>query len=185
MVKVGIAIGIGVAMALPWGVCLSAEMPESFELRDAGGPRTVVGNVIIEALDGGVLLELPDERLEIIEPSTILSRAAIARPVEADTPRELGKRILAELPPGFDLLVTKHYVICFDTSRAYAQWCGALFERLHEAFQNFWTQAALDVSPPSRPLIVVIFADRHRYEAFAARDLGACLLYTSPSPRDS
>lgn len=173
MFKVSMTIGIGVAMALPWGACLSAEMPECFQLRDASGPRTVTGHVIVEALDGGVLLELPDERLEIVEPSTILSRAAVAHPAEAETPRELGTRILAELPPGFDLLVTKHYVICFDTSRAYAQWCGALFERLHEGFQNFWTQAALDVRPPSRPLIVVIFADRHRYEAFAARDLGA------------
>jgi hypothetical protein len=118
------------------------------------------------------LLERPDERLELVQPDVILSRASVVRP-EVESPRDLGRRILGELPPGFDLLVTKHYCVCFDTSRAYAQWCAALFERLHDAFANFWKQAGLEMSPPPRPLIVVIFADRQRYEAFAARDLGA------------
>jgi len=64
-------------------------------------------------------------------------------------------------------------VICFDTSRDYARWCAALFERLHDAFGNFWTRAGLEVADPPRPLVVVIFADRAVYEAHAARDLGA------------
>ena len=58
-------------------------------------------------------------------------------------------------------------------SRAYAQWCGAVFERLHDAFQNFWSQAGFEPEEPGQPLVVVIFSDRERYEAFAARDLGA------------
>jgi hypothetical protein len=63
-------------------------------------------------------------------------------------------------------------VVCFDTSREYAKWCAALFERLHEAFGNFWSKAGLEVHDPARPLVVVIFADRTAYEAHAARDLG-------------
>ncbi len=137
-----------------------------------GDERHVEGVVIVEAVDGGLLLERPDERLELIQPTAILSRVPVASP-EVESPRELGRRILGELPPGFDLLVTKHYCICFDTSRGYAQWCAALFERLHDAFTNFWKQAGLEMVPPPRPLLVVIFADRQRYEAFAARDLGA------------
>ena len=90
-----------------------------------------------------------------------------------ETPRELGQRILAELPPGFDVLATRHYVVCFDTSRDYAKWCAALFERLHDAFGNFWRKAGLEIADPPRPLVVVIFAERRAYEAHATRDLGA------------
>ena len=135
--------------------------------------QTLEGAVIVEALDGGLLLELADQRLAIVDPATIIVRQKVDRPEAAETPRELGRRILAELPAGFDQFGTKHYVICFDTSRAYAQWCGSLFERLHDAFSNFWRQAGLELHAPERPLVVVIFSDRQRYEAFAARDLGA------------
>lgn len=145
---------------------------ERIDLQGDDGRRQIEGVVIVEAVDGGLLLEREDERLELVQPGAILSRTPVAR-ADAESPRDLGRRILGELPPGFDLLVTKHYCVCFDTSRAYAQWCAALFERLHDAFTNFWKQAGLEMSPPPRPLLVVIFADRQRYEAFAARDLGA------------
>ena len=108
-----------------------------------------------------------------MQPSGLLSRVPLDGAPPQATSRELGKRILTELPDGFELLVTRHYVICFDTSRAYAQWCGALFEKLHDAFANYWGKAGVVIEPPQKPLIVVIFADRQRYETFAARDLGA------------
>jgi len=135
--------------------------------------QTLEGAVLVEALDGGLLLELADQRLEVVDPAAIIARDKVEQSLAVETPRDLGRRILAELPAGFDQFETKHYVICFDTSRAYAQWCGSLFERLHDAFANFWRQAGLELHETGRPLVVVIFADRQRYEAFATRDLGA------------
>ena len=43
---------------------------------------------------------------------------------------EIAQRLLAELPAGFGVYTTTHYLILYDTSPAYAQWCGSLFERL-------------------------------------------------------
>jgi hypothetical protein len=146
---------------------------ERVAVREADGLRTITGRVLVEAVDGGLLLERPEGRYEIVEPATIVSRARVEEATQPETPRELGQKILAELPPGFDVHVTRHYVVCFDTSRDYARWCAALFERLHDAFGNFWTKADLDVTDPPRPLVVVIFADRAAYEAHASRDLGA------------
>ena len=142
-------------------------------VRADGGERALEGTVIIEAADGAMLLELDDQRLELLQGNEVHSRRTVDAPSTASTPREEGNRILAELPAGFDLLVTRHYVICFDTSRAYAQWSGALFEKLHDAFLNYWRKAGVEVEAPRRPLVVVIFSDRERYEAHAARDLGA------------
>lgn len=135
--------------------------------------ETVEGVIRAEAADGGLLLEQADGRLDLYQPEVIASRVSIPPPAAAETPRDVGQKILGELPAGFDLLVTKHYVICFDTSRQYAQWAASLFERLHDGFTNFWSRAGVDVRSPERPLIVVIFANRSRYEEYAARDLGA------------
>ncbi len=146
---------------------------ERVEVRAADGPRTFEGTLLVEAADGGLLLELADQRYEVVQPDAILSRRPLAAGLPAESPRELGRRILAELPAGFDLHVTKHYVVCFDTSREYAVWCAALFERLHDTFLTYWSNAGLETHRPEQPLVVVIFAERRDYEAFAARDLGA------------
>lgn len=159
--------------AAPEGERATVDAPHvRVDLRGTGASRSLVGTVIVEAVDGGLLLELPDERYEILQPDAIAARADVPPPAADESADDLGRRILAELPAGFALHVTRHYVVCFDTSRDYAKWCGALFERLHEAFGNFWSKAGLDVHDPARPLVVVIFANRADYEAHAARDLG-------------
>jgi hypothetical protein len=133
--------------------------------------RTITGTLVVEAVDGGLVLEHDDGRYELFEPAAVTSRAAIKSlaPPTADT---VSQQILASLPAGFDTLRTKHYIICFDTTRDYAKWCAALFERLHEAFGNYWSKAGIEISGLDRPLIVVIFADRQAYAAHAEADLG-------------
>lgn len=175
-------MGVRMAMIAAW--CIAAAAAHGGDPEDGGGPRrervivrdpagerTVEGSVVIEAADGGVLLEQDDQRYELIQAEAIAARERVPPP-PADTLRDLGRRILAELPAGFDLHVTRHYVICFDTSRDYAKWAGAVFERLHEAFVTYWKRAGLDVAAPERPLVVVIFADRRDYEEAVARDVG-------------
>jgi hypothetical protein len=162
----GLALCMGAAVA-------AGPAWERVRLGGDSGDRVVEARVVVEALDGSLLLEHRDQRLEVVPSGEVRERAAIESSVESPTPRELGADVLRTLPEGFDQLATRHYVVCFDTSRAYAQWCAALFERLHDAFVNFWRQAGFELAGPDRPLVVVIFADRQRYEQHAARDLGA------------
>lgn len=171
---------IGTPLALPARVAaaerdatgVSGAVHVRVDVRGAGGNRTVEGDVIVEAADGGLLLELADQRYELLQPEVIAGRTDVPAPGTGESAAELGRRLLAELPAGFALHATRHYVVCHDTGRDYARWCGSLFERLHEAFGNFWSKAGLEVHDPARPLVVVIFADRAAYEAHAARDLG-------------
>jgi hypothetical protein len=155
------------------GAAEPAAPRERVETRTAAGPRTLEGTVVVEAVDGGVLLELDDQRYELLQPDAITARQPLAGDPPEQTPRDLGRRILGELPPGFDLHVTKHFVVCFDTSRDYAVWCASLFERLFDTFVTYWSNAGVEIRRPDRPLVVVIFAERRDYEAYAARDLGA------------
>lgn len=131
------------------------------------GERALEGRVVVRAADGGMLLQLDDQRLEVLRPAAVRSLRPVEGAVAPLPPRELGTRILADLPEGFSFLVTDHYVVCHDTPKPYAEWCGALFERLHGAFIAHWRKAGLEVASPPHPLVVVIFSDRERYETFS------------------
>ena len=53
-------------------------------------------------------------------------------------------------------MVTKHYVICTSARRQYAQWCGALFERLYLSFHNYWKQRGMKLAEPEFPLVALV-----------------------------
>ncbi len=163
---------VGFALCLSFAVAAPVVW-ERVRIAGDSGERVVEGRVVVEALDGSLLVEHADQRLEVVPGAEVQGREAVPTAPEPFAPRALGDAVLRTLPAGFDQLATRHYVVCFDTSRAYAQWCAALFERLHDAFMNFWRQAGFEVAEPEHPLVVVIFADRQRYEEHAAADLGA------------
>ena len=160
-------------LAIVGGASLAAAMASDRVELQTIDHRLVTGRVVREARDGSLLIEHDDGRYELLGPVDIALRSSVTGPPVRERPIEFGRRVLAELPAGFDLLVTKHYVVCFDTTREYAKWCAALFERLHDAFGNYWSRAGVEVTDPEQPLVVVIFADRRAYETHAAADLGA------------
>jgi Protein of unknown function (DUF1570) len=139
---------------------------------DDGKQETIAGRILIEAQDGGVLLESPDGAQYTIEGKTVLARAKSDAPFRPLTPDELGEQLLAEFPPGFRVHTTPHYVICYDTSREYAEWTSSLFERLYKAFTSYWKRQGMELHEPEFPLVVIAYADRASYEAAAKDVLG-------------
>jgi hypothetical protein len=129
------------------------------------------GQVLVEALDGGLLVEEHDGQLRLIEAGW---RERVERMPDPEplTAAEVGRGVLAELPEGFQVFTTRHYCVCFDTSPEYARWVAAVFERLREAFLNYYRRDRLELTAPNRPLVVVIFADRQRYLQHVQPTLG-------------
>ena len=131
------------------------------------------GRVVVEDAEGGLLLEVSSGRQWVIESGQVQSRRAtdqLFRPLTTD---QLAKQMLAELPAGFKTHTTPHYVVCYNTSRAYAQWTSSLLERLHRAFTNYWTSKGVDLSKPEFPLVVVIYATVDQYRAASRGELGS------------
>jgi hypothetical protein len=139
--------------------------------REDGQRRTVKGRVVIEAADGGVLLEADDGVLWTIEHHELVSRERLESAFEPLAHDELAERLLAELPAGFRIHTTPHYVVCYNTSRAYALWTSSLVERLHKAFTNYWEREGLELREPEFPLPVVVFADPQMYDQASREDL--------------
>ena len=96
---------------------------------------------MVEAADGGLLVEADDAVLWTIERGELLSRKAMESSFDAVTSDEMAERMLAELPAGFRIHTTPHYVVCYNTSREYAQWTSSLLERLYKAFTSYWENA--------------------------------------------
>lgn len=141
-------------------------------LRRDGKQIEVAGKLLVTAQDGGLLLMARDGVLWAVTPDELVSKSSDAAPFEPLGVKELGAKLLAELPAGFDRYETTHYLIVYNTSRGYAQWCGSLFERLYMAFTNHWSRKGFELSEPEFPLVALVFADRRSYADYARPEIG-------------
>ena len=137
-----------------------------------GVQRTVVGRAVVEDSEGGVLLEGQDGRRWVIEAAEVIERENLASPFTPLTADQIAEQTLADLPAGFSVHTTPHYVVCYNTSRAYAQWTSSLLERLHRAFTNYWENQGVDIHEPDFPLVVVIYATADQYREASRDELG-------------
>ncbi len=150
----------------------ASQFVERITYFDDGQQTSVAGRILIEAQDGGVLLESADGAQHTIEGKSILTRQKTTTPFKPLTPDELGEELLTKMPPGFRVHTTPHYVVCYSTSREYAEWVSSLFERLYKAFTSYWKRQGLEVREPEFPLVVIAFADRGSYETASQGVLG-------------
>jgi len=154
------------------GSAASAFALDHVTLKRDGKELSVSGRLLVEARDGGLLLEGRDGVLWAVPPEQKTSHSRDQVPFEPFSRQEMSKRLLAELPDGFDVHPTAHYLIFYDTSKAYAYWCGSLFERLYMAFTNYWRRKGFELSEPEFPLVAVVFAEKNSYLKHSQPALG-------------
>ncbi|MBS0207650.1 MAG: DUF1570 domain-containing protein [Planctomycetes bacterium] len=161
------------ALAVAWlFVAMPARAIERLVITVDGREQDVAGRVLVETPEGSLLMQSADGRDWVIEPTQIVRREKDETPFVSLTAAELGKQLLTELPEGFETYSTQNYLICHNTSKAYAQWCGALFEQLYRAFSNYWTKRGVDLKKPEFPLVAIVFADKLSFASHARPELG-------------
>ena len=169
------------SLLLPWilgaiaflAVAAPAAAIEQVTVKQAGLTRILKGKVLVEAEDGGVLLLTQDGRLWPLPKEEIVSRKSDDKLFQPLTKADFNKQLLAGLPQGFKIHQTKHYSIAYNTSLGYAQWVGALYERLYSAFYVYWPSKGAELKEPEFPLAAVVFDTRASYEQYARNELGA------------
>ncbi len=138
--------------------------------REASDLKQVQGRIVVEAADGGILLQDRSGQLWTIPANRLASRESTDDAFEPYSQEELGTRLQAEFGDGFRIVTTRHYCICTNTNLSYARWCGALFERLYGAFHRHWRTSRLDLHEPQFPLVAIVFRDRRQFDEYAAKD---------------
>lgn len=136
------------------------------------GQKTLEGQIIVTAQDGGVVLQDRINALHPVTPEEMISKTSDQRLFTFYTPEEIKTVMLSELPSGFNVHQTANYLVFYNTSAAFAQWSAGLFERLHDVFYNFWKSKSIELKSPPMPLIAIIFADKNEYAQFCESELG-------------
>ncbi|QDU91241.1 hypothetical protein Pla175_46610 [Pirellulimonas nuda] len=137
------------------------------------GEQTVEGRVLAADATGGRLVESSDGALTVVtgeEVRGVESDDAPFAPLGADA---FAEAMLAELPEGFQVYQTAHYVVCYNTSREYAQWTSSLLERLHKAFTAYWQRAGFELHEPEFPLAVIVYSNADQYAQESRDELGS------------
>lgn len=180
---------VAAVLALLMSAWVSADAADSVDATDAplvrltfrpatpaGGEsdeRTLDGKIVAEPEGAGVLFLDRSGRLWPLAPGQITERVETGQRFAPFTQDELAERLKAEMGPDFEIVTTRHYILCTEADREYARWAGSLFERLLSAFKSHWNRPQLDFHEPEFPLVAVILRDKPSYEAFAVRDVGS------------
>ncbi|HMP68363.1 MAG TPA: DUF1570 domain-containing protein [Pirellulaceae bacterium] len=137
-----------------------------------GVQKTVVGETVVEAQDGGIMFRGTNGRVWVLQKDEYDQLVATDQPFQPLDKQSIGKEIIAELPHGFEVLLTNNYVLVYNTSQTYAKWVGGLYERLYSGFENFWKTKGIQLKPPDVPLCVLLFDSKENYNRYAQQDLG-------------
>ncbi len=149
----------------------AADALEYVTINRSGAHQALAGKVIVEAADGGLLFLTADGVQWLLPKGEIVSRRADERPFVPLSRDALTRQLTAELP-GFRIHKTRHYLIAYNTTEAYAAWVGALYERLHTGFYAYWKSAGAELHEPEFPLVALVFKNQALYEQHAQRELG-------------
>ena len=132
-------------------------------LREKGKQVTRDGRIIAKDISDNIVLEERDGYWRIIQPKDIIEQWSDDTKFAPYTREEMKTRLKAEFPKEFRILETKRYMIVYDTTGAYATWCGELLEQLDTAFLVHWQAKGFELTEPEFPLVAVIFADRDNF----------------------
>ncbi len=157
---------IGLLLTVP------ATSMEQVSFQRDGREQHVIGKVLVEDQEGGVLLLSPDGTLWIIPQDQVVRRDSDNIPFKLLSDEDMAQQLLGELPDGFRIHQTAHYTICFNTSDAYAEWCGGLYERLYRGFFSYWKNRGLTLREPEQRLVALVFDGREAFAKYSEPALG-------------
>jgi hypothetical protein len=149
-----------------------ARAVDHVSLERDGRPIHISGKVLVEAQDGGLLLMDSSRVLWAVTPDEITRHDKDQQEFKLLDKEGMSEQLQKELTGRFRVHKTAHYVICYNTSAAYAKWCGALFERLYRAFGTYWKNRGFELDEPKWPLVALVFDDRQSYAQYAKSELG-------------
>ena len=138
-----------------------------------GKEHHLVGDIQIEAQDDSLYFVQDNGRIWFVQPDEIKERIDSDIDAPPASFEAMEKSLLEELPEGFKIYKTEHYIIAYQTEKAYVKWIAQLYEkRLYKAFQGFWRKKKLQLNDPKFPLVVLVFKSKAEYQRYVDRDLG-------------
>ncbi len=152
--------------------CRESRGVETVEFRDGDTPRTVIGEILVEAQDGGVMLQADDGRIWTLQPEQIDQRTSDDKPLQPIDADEMERRMLAEMKDGFNVYRTQHYLVVYNSDEVYAKQVAALFEQLYRGFFAFWKNQRWELPEPRFPLVALVLRNHDVFLQHAGDEIG-------------
>lgn len=169
------------SLRLPIFVVLAAALftnsvsADNLRLSISGKQVDLEGEILLEGQDKSLYFLENNGKIWFVKPNQIIKKSDVEKESPSATKKEIGKQLLKELPAGFRIYQTKHYVIAYQTELAYAKWVASLYEsRLYRAFEIFWEKKQrVKIKDPEFPLVAIVFGSKSQYEQYVQRELGS------------
>jgi len=129
-------------------------------------PVVHLARILAEDDDGTFLIEKQNGEQQLVSPVSSSAPQSTGQFFEAHTKEHVASELLQRFS-GFKSYSTKHFVIVYNTSDAYAKWNAVLFERLHKAFYAYWKRLGAELHEPEFPLVSLIFESRDDFLKYA------------------
>lgn len=135
-------------------------------------PVTVIGEILVEAQDGGLMLQGDDGRIWTLQPEDIVKRSSDNQAFKAIDGDEMEARLLKTMPKDFKVYRTQHYIVVYNSSDLYAKQVASLFENLYRGFFTFWSNQRWKLPKPKFPLVAVVLKDDKAFLKHAGAEIG-------------
>ncbi|TWU51189.1 hypothetical protein Poly59_27800 [Rubripirellula reticaptiva] len=145
---------------------------ETIRFHDGDVERTVVGELMVEAQNGDVMVRADDGRIWTVEIDTLIDRKSDdvkLVPIDAD---QAAQRLHDELGDEFAIYRTQNYAILYNGSDQHARQVGSLFEKLYRGFFTFWKNQRWNLPEPRFPLVAVVLRDHSSFLDHAGKEIG-------------
>ena len=145
-----------------------SEILTTVVIKTSETPLQISGRILIEAQDGGLLFEERNGRIRQLTPAVIKSKTTSDFPFLPMTNDELGNDLLLQVPPGFEVHQTDHYVICSNSAEEYCEFVGKLLEKAFDQYFKFMGEQEIAVRQPAGKLPIIILQSEAEFKEFAA-----------------
>lgn len=122
-----------------------------------------------EIPNSALLLEERNGRLHQVSARQLQSREDTREPFVPFTSAELATDLLQQVPAGFEITETEHYVLCSNSASEYVEFLGKLLEVVFDQYFLFMAEQKIEVTEPAFRLPIVIFASSSEFQAFSAK----------------
>ena len=114
-----------------------------------------------------------DGRMHLVNTSRVVELKETPEKPKPFTMDEMKASLRSEFGNTFRVHATNRYIICYSSTFAFAKSCGTLFERMANAFTNYFEQQAkIPVQQNEYPLVAIIFGTEPEFLAYATQELG-------------
>jgi hypothetical protein len=132
--------------------------------------RKVSGELVALDKTFGQLILDADGQLTAVSPSALKRVEELTGTLTPTSAKDLSVKALAFMPAGSKAIITEHFVVCYNTSDAYARWNANLYERLYKGFYRFWKQMGVELNPPRFPMLALVFETKDDYVNYARKE---------------